>query len=143
MGMKGTGGADGSPMGKDRHWSCHSEKFGKPRGWSSSPNIQNLPVRTETGRQVREAFTKAILNPKAAKTGPYNRSANAERSYRVLDRVDAIGRSRILAECPFCFQTFWAYIWSLSGGGKKCPNCGAIHGSLGLARPVEGNEDLS
>lgn len=53
-----------------------------------------------------------------------------------------MGRRRIEIECPFCWATFWAYVWSLAGGGKKCPNCGAMHTSYGSAHPLEGNETL-
>ena len=46
-------------------------------------------------------------------------------------------RSSIVIRCPFCGQQFTAYVWSLSGGGKKCPDCGAMHGSSGTAYPVK------
>lgn len=36
------------------------------------------------------------------------------------------GRSNCLIDCPFCGATVKAYVWSLAGGGKKCP-CGALH----------------
>lgn len=71
-----------------------------------------------------------------------NRSENAKRQARNLGRVDETGRSRVKLECPFCYERFWAYIWSLCGGGKKCPNCGAIHGGTLMASPIEGNEEL-
>lgn len=146
MGMKGLGGKDGSRFGKDRHYACHTEKYGRPGGgFSQAPNIQNVPQpRSEAVAQVRSAFlaqARPILPPKV-KSGPYNRSENAQRQAEVLAREDAVGRSRIKVRCPFCAQTFWAYIWSLCGGGKKCPNCGSIHGSTLMASPVEGNEEL-
>lgn len=40
------------------------------------------------------------------------------------------GRSYCLIACPFCQSEVVAYIWSLAGGGKRCP-CGAIHSSQG------------
>lgn len=46
------------------------------------------------------------------------------------------GRSSIQIECPFCQEQFTAYIWSMCGGGKKCPDCGALHVSSGRAVPL-------
>lgn len=43
----------------------------------------------------------------------------------------ANGRSYTYITCPFCGEVVKAYIWSLCGGGKKCP-CGALHGSMGV-----------
>lgn len=46
-------------------------------------------------------------------------------TYRVLSRQSAMGRTRILIECPFCQAEVWAYVWSLCGGGKRC-DCRAM-----------------
>lgn len=72
----------------------------------------------------------------------YNMSENAQREFKVLRRQSAMGRSKVEIECPFCGTRFWAFIWSISGGGKKCENkaCGAMHTSFGIARPVSGRE---
>lgn len=35
-------------------------------------------------------------------------------------------------ECPFCLNEVKAFLWSLSGGGKRC-GCGALFGSHGNA----------
>lgn len=72
----------------------------------------------------------------------YNRSENAQRDFAVLHRESRMGKSRVEIECPFCLTRFWAYIWSISGGGKKCENknCGAMHTSFGVAYPVAGRE---
>jgi hypothetical protein len=81
--------------------------------------------------------------PKVRK-GPDNRSPNAQRQWEGTGRaVSEFGRRRIEVECPFCFEQFWAFVWSLAGGGKRCPNCRAMFGSTGLASPIEGNEDLA
>jgi hypothetical protein len=40
------------------------------------------------------------------------------------------GKSRIEIKCPFCQIYLWAYVWSLSGGGKRC-DCGALIGGSG------------
>lgn len=62
------------------------------------------------------------------------------REFAVTDRRSEMGKSRILIRCPFCQTSFWAFIWSISGGGKKCENkaCGAMHVSHGMAYPVKG-----
>lgn len=44
-----------------------------------------------------------------------------------------MGRTRVLIRCPFCLSQFWAYVWSISGGGKRCECCGSMHGSFGSA----------
>lgn len=43
----------------------------------------------------------------------------------------AFGRSSVEIKCPFCGRHVTAYIWSFCGCGKRCPDCGAMHGSLG------------
>lgn len=115
-------------VGGHRHWACHVAKHGAPAAY------------VPTVAQVR-APDPAILTPKVRK-GAYNRSANAQREFVVLERMREMGKTRARIECPFCFARFWAFVWSISGGGKKCPNCGAIHASFGVAYPIEGNEDL-
>lgn len=50
--------------------------------------------------------------------------------------VGAMGKSSISIACPFCDYHFIAYVWSLAGCGKKCPQCGAIHASFGVAYPL-------
>jgi len=37
------------------------------------------------------------------------------------------GRSQCVIECPFCKHRVTAYLWSLAGSGKMCPECGAKH----------------
>lgn len=41
------------------------------------------------------------------------------------------GRSTIWITCPVCDTEVEAYLWSLSGSGKKCPGCDAIHTGWG------------
>ena len=45
------------------------------------------------------------------------------------------GRSHHRASCPFCNTMMTVYVWSLRGGGKRCPNpdCRAMLGSHGGA----------
>jgi hypothetical protein len=49
---------------------------------------------------------------------------------REHERTDTIsvanGRSYCYITCPFCEAEVKAYIWSLSGGRKRC-DCGALH----------------
>lgn len=49
------------------------------------------------------------------------------------------GRSSIDIECPFCQTTVRAYLWSLSGSGKKCTGCGGLHSRRGVTAPLETN----
>jgi ribosomal protein S27AE len=54
----------------------------------------------------------------------------------------AMGKSTMRATCPFCGTGFIIFLWSLSGTGKKCPKCGAMHGSTGMAYPVVKGADI-
>lgn len=116
----------------NRHWACHVIEHGEP-STASFAVARSLTMGPPP---------KPVLTPKV-RGGAYNRSANAGRDFVVLERLREMGKTRVHIECPFCFARFWAYVWSISGGGKKCPNCGAIHGSFGVAYPTTGNEDLS
>lgn len=46
------------------------------------------------------------------------------------DHPQANGRTYTYITCPFCRASVRAYIWSLTGGGKRC-TCGALHGGRG------------
>jgi hypothetical protein len=61
-----------------------------------------------------------------------------EKSKRFIfhGKISEFGRTRLLIECPFCKMTFWAFVWSLRGSGKKCEGCGALHTGTGVAFPV-------
>lgn len=37
-----------------------------------------------------------------------------------------MGRSKGLTECPCCGNEIEFYIWSMSGGGKRCDNCNIV-----------------
>lgn len=52
------------------------------------------------------------------------------REGRVVRRHSASGRSTVTLCCPFCNSHITAYVWSLSGGGKRC-YCGALAGRSG------------
>lgn len=40
----------------------------------------------------------------------------------VKNVISEFGRSRGTATCPFCGRDNIVYLWSLSGGGKRCQN---------------------
>ena len=59
------------------------------------------------------------------------------KKYEHTDTYSEMGKSHFYATCPFCEEDFKVYIWSLCGGGKKCPKCGAMHVKSGVAWPVK------
>lgn len=45
------------------------------------------------------------------------------------------GKSTALVDCPFCQEkAIIIYVWSFAGGGKKCPNCGAMLSNYNATR---------
>lgn len=59
-------------------------------------------------------------------------NARAESAVHARTGVySAFGRSYCFITCPFCKTEVKAFVWSLAGGGKRCP-CGALHANLGL-----------
>lgn len=71
-----------------------------------------------------------------------NRDDCEERQYTTSNWVSRMGRSSIDIRCPWCSAVFRAYVWSLSGGGKRC-RCGALFGSAGRCWKLEENEKNS
>ena len=51
-----------------------------------------------------------------------------QRKYDCYHGSSRHGRSTMKIECPFCKEMNVAYLWSLSGGGKRCEGCGAMFG---------------
>jgi hypothetical protein len=135
-GMPGDGGRSGALPGNCRHWKCHIEKYGKPEEISLTAAM----IDAHTQRQLR-SLAPVIKQPLVTK-GSHNRSANAAREFKVIARYPAHGRTSVTIECPFCLSRFTAFVWSISGRGKKCSNCGALHTSFGIAYPISGNEDM-
>lgn len=62
------------------------------------------------------------------------RNPNCEqRNYTVTGEGLEAPSSRIQwIRCPFCTHEVKAYVWSLSGGGKRC-DCGALFNARGIA----------
>lgn len=139
----GNGDRFGPRPGNLRHYSCHVDKYGKTTSLTLTSALRSAHTQQQIREvaEVREVVAPQVKTPIVTK-GPYNRSENASREFKVLARYSEHGRTSIRIECPFCFARFLAFVWSISGGGKKCPNCGAKHASFGLAYPIEGNEDL-
>lgn len=67
---------------------------------------------------MRRTTFNDILNP------------NCERREYTVKREGLERPSHVIwyFDCPFCGNEIKAYLWSLSGGGKRCL-CGAIFGS--------------
>jgi hypothetical protein len=57
-----------------------------------------------------------------------------ERPYRTGGRVSAMGKSSVVATCPFCDGPVTIFLWSIAGNGKKRCSCGAALHSNGVAR---------
>ena len=63
-----------------------------------------------------------------------------EKPWTSLGTTAAFGRSRITIICPFCSGHVTAYLWSLAGGGTRCP-CGAMLGHYGKAYRLKTMEE--
>jgi hypothetical protein len=139
-GGNGDGGRSGARFGFERHYDCHTRLYGRPDSRPTAELFADLrgALKTTPTPASRPAVKRSLVD----KRGPYNRSPNASREFKTFGVISEMGKRRIEVECPFCLDRFWAYLWSLSGGGKRCPNCGAMHASHGSAYPVEGNEGL-
>lgn len=53
------------------------------------------------------------------------KAGEQSRPCSLYGQVDRVGRSTAFIDCPFCATTVLVYLWSLAGGGKRCP-CGAL-----------------
>lgn len=58
------------------------------------------------------------------------------RPYTTQSRVRAMGKSSVVAECPFCGTSVVIFLWSIAGNGKKLCSCGAALHADGLARKL-------
>jgi hypothetical protein len=58
------------------------------------------------------------------------------RPYTARNRVAAMGKSSVMAECPFCDASVLIFLWAIAGNGKKLCTCGAALHSDGIARKL-------
>jgi hypothetical protein len=66
-----------------------------------------------------------------------------ERLYATRDHARSMGRSSVVAECPFCGATVVIYLWSIAGNGKKLCACGAALHADRVARKLVQQDDLN
>jgi hypothetical protein len=59
-----------------------------------------------------------------------------ERPYSTTGRTHSVGRSSVIARCPFCDREVTIYLWSIAGSGKKKCLCGAALHADGVARKL-------
>lgn len=59
------------------------------------------------------------------------------KEHQKLRGLSQYGKSYVYIICPFCGTKVRAFIWSLAGGGKKCPECKAIHTSYNVTIPLK------
>lgn len=59
-----------------------------------------------------------------------------ERPYTTRDRARTMGKSSVIAECPFCAAPVVIFLWSIAGNGKKLCACGAALHADGQARKL-------
>lgn len=142
FGGNGRGDRTGSPMGFERHYTCHTEKFGRPDPRPTSQLFAELRGAISNPTVAIEPKTRPAVKVPLVTKGEHNRSENAGRPFRLYNFVSEMGKRRASCDCVFCHTTFTVYVWSLSGGGKKCPGCGAMYGGYGVAYPLVGNEDM-
>jgi len=95
-------------------------------------------------------MAKIKENPKAFKV---NKPGNADTAfvrngetspafiYRetngIYNYVAEFGRAHGTMDCPWCETSNKVYIWSLSGGGKRCENCKCMLGNRMATVSVE------
>lgn len=51
-----------------------------------------------------------------------DRSKAETKALSMRPGVSEFGRSTVFVTCPFCGRKTEAYVWSLAGSGKRCPN---------------------
>lgn len=75
------------------------------------------------------------MKTKPTKFTDINNPNTLHRSYTAVENWRSMGRVKLTLTCPFCSAEVPAYLWSLSGGGKRC-DCGALFGSRGVAHKL-------
>jgi hypothetical protein len=64
---------------------------------------------------------------------------NEQRPHERSATIPAFGRSYCYITCPFCNTEAKTFIWSLAGGGKRCPGCKAMHTHWGMTIAKDGD----
>jgi len=59
-----------------------------------------------------------------------------ERPYRARNRTALMGKTSVMADCPFCGTAVLIFLWSIAGNGKKLCACGAALHSDRIARKL-------
>ena len=59
-----------------------------------------------------------------------------ERPFSTHGRTSTMGRSSVVAECPFCGAVVVIFLWSIAGNGKKLCPCGAALHADRIARKL-------
>ena len=92
---------------------------------------------------------KGTMTTDTAKTGQASPAAPCSAhpvGQALIDRYGAMphvrvgglttfGRSWDHITCPWCGCECIAYVWSLAGSGKRCPQCRALHTNYGVTKP--------
>lgn len=70
--------------------------------------------------------------PRPTTWNDVNKPECEQRTFRMYTEYSRVGRTRLHITCPFCDGSVTAFLWSISGGGKRC-DCGAMLGGRGVA----------
>lgn len=87
---------------------------------------------------INMGLTIVVKGGRVTKTryADINKPECEHREYRVTRTGMERPSSRIVyIECPFCKDEVKCYVWSISGGGKRC-GCGALLSSTGEAHKM-------
>lgn len=55
------------------------------------------------------------------------------REHQRTSTSSLMGKSFYYITCPFCEYVCKAYVWSVAGHGKRCPQCQAMHHHRGYS----------
>lgn len=111
------------------HAGCHASYPEKPAGEPA-----RFLVFMNIGKDVLATCGDcgAWERYKRTTVADFHTPACESKPYTMTQVYSNVGRTRVDLDCPYCGRTVVAFLWSLSGGGKRCP-CGAFFGSRGTA----------
>ena len=76
------------------------------------------------------------MKPKPTRFTDIRRDDCERRDYEVHRRELEAPSSRVVYfDCPWCAVEVKAFVWSLTGGGKRC-ECGALFGGRGVGHKL-------